>query len=60
MYTIRTTNQFKKDLKRCKKKGLNINILEEAIQLLAESGTLPLKYKSHKLSGTYQIAGNVT
>jgi mRNA-degrading endonuclease YafQ of YafQ-DinJ toxin-antitoxin module len=26
MYTIRTTNQFKKDLKRCKKKGLNINI----------------------------------
>jgi mRNA interferase YafQ len=53
MYTIRTTNQFKKDLKRCKKKGLNINILEEAIQLLAESGTLPLKYKSHKLSGTY-------
>jgi mRNA interferase YafQ len=51
MYTIRTTNQFEKDEKRCKKRGLNLNILEEAIQLLAENGTLPIKYKSHKLSG---------
>jgi mRNA-degrading endonuclease YafQ of YafQ-DinJ toxin-antitoxin module len=42
MYTIRTTNQFEKDLKRYKKRGLNINILEEGIQLLAESGTLPV------------------
>ena len=53
MYSIITTNQFEKDLKRCKKRGLNLNLLQEAMQLLSESGALPEKYKSHKLSGNY-------
>ncbi len=28
-YTISTTNGFKQDVKRCKKRGLNINIFTE-------------------------------
>ena len=51
MYAIRTTNQFEKDLKRCKKRGLNLSHLQEVIELLSQNGSLPLKYKSHKLSG---------
>jgi len=42
MYTIRITNQFEKDVKRCKKRGFNLNILKEIIQLLAESGILTI------------------
>lgn len=54
MYIIKTTNQFEKDLKRCKKRGLNLDLLQDVIQSLSESGSLPAKYKSHKLSGNYQ------
>lgn len=53
MYAIRTTNQFEKDLKRCKKRGLNLSHLQEVIELLSQNGSLPLKYKSHKLSGNF-------
>lgn len=53
MYAIRATNQFEKDLKRCKKRGLNLSLLEEVIELLSQNGSLPLKYKSHKLSGNF-------
>lgn len=54
MYSIRTTNQFEKDLKRCKKRGLKLNLLEDVIQLLTKNGSLPSKYRSHKLSGNYE------
>ena len=53
MYEIRVTNRFKKHIKLCKKRGLNLEIVENAIDLLAESGTLPLEYKEHKLSGDF-------
>ena len=53
MYAIRTTNQFEKDLKRCEKRGLNLSHLQEVIELLSQNGSLPLKYKSHKLSGNF-------
>ena len=53
MYSIEYTGQFLKQAKQCKKRGYNIVLLEEAIQLLAETGQLPPEYKSHKLSGKY-------
>ena len=43
-YTIRETNKFKKDIKRCIKRGLP----------LKESGQLPPKYRQHKLTGNYE------
>jgi mRNA interferase YafQ len=53
MYKIRTTNQFEKDVLRCKKRGLNLDTLREVMELLAQEGKLPAKYKPHKLSGKF-------
>jgi mRNA interferase YafQ len=53
MYRIGYTTRFKKDFKRCLKRGLDISLLEKAIELLQINGKLPNTYKSHKLTGTY-------
>ena len=53
MYRIDYTKRFEKDLKRCLKRGLNILLIQESIVLLAETGTLPTKYRPHKLSGQF-------
>ena len=53
MYKIYTTNRFEKDLKMCKKRNYNLNLLKKVIDLLQIDGKLPEKYKSHKLSGNY-------
>lgn len=49
MYQIDYSNRFNKDLKRCMKRGLNIKLIKEAIDLLADTGKLPQKYRAHKL-----------
>lgn len=51
MYSIDYTNRFKKDLKRCMKRGLDIQLIQDAVVLLAATGSLPAKYRPHKLSG---------
>ena len=53
MYSVEYTKRFEKDVKRCVKRGLNISKLQVVAQLLAETGTLPVQYKPHKLSGYY-------
>lgn len=50
-FEITFTNRFKKDVKLCQKRGYNISLLEEVLLLLREKGELPIKYKSHILSG---------
>ncbi len=54
MYTITTTNRFEKEIKICIKRGYDMSLLQTVMTLLAEKGTLPEKYKSHKLSGNYK------
>lgn len=54
MYEIKTTNRFNKDLKRCQKKGYDLMLLKKVIQILASQGSLPPKYKPHKLKGNYE------
>lgn len=54
MYTIERTNSFKKAFKRCVKRGLDVSLFETAINILVETGTLPKKYRPHKLSGQYR------
>ena len=51
MYSVDTTKRFDKDLKRCMKRGLDLQLIHEAISLLRATGTLPMKYRPHKLSG---------
>jgi mRNA interferase YafQ len=54
MYKIQYTNRFKKDYSLCKKRGLNIELLKEAISILGATGTLPPQYKLHPLKGKFQ------
>jgi mRNA interferase YafQ len=51
MYQIDYSNRFNKDLKRCMKRGLNIKLIKDAIDLLAANGRLPQQYRPHKLRG---------
>lgn len=52
-YTIKARGSFNRSLKRCLKRGFDEEILLEAIAILAETGTLPRKYKPHPLRGKY-------
>ena len=51
MYSVDTTKRFDKDLKRCVKRGLNLQFVYDAIALLRTTGTLPQQYRPPKLSG---------
>ena len=54
MYSIETTKRFDKDLKRCLKRGLNMQLIYDAIALLRATGALPSTYRPHKLSGNHE------
>ena len=47
------TSQFKKDLKRARKRGLPIGELEAVIDAILEGADLPPKRRDHLLSGDY-------
>ena len=53
MYALSYTNQFKKSVKLCKKRGLDLKLLHTSIDLLQKNGSLPEQYGTHKLSGKY-------
>ena len=52
-YTLKETNKFKKDVKRCVKRGLPLIGLKKVMALLKVDGQLPPQYRQHKLSGNY-------
>lgn len=52
-YSLRYSGKFDKSLKKCYKRGLNIEKLRQVISMLEETGTVPPQYKPHKLSGDY-------
>ncbi len=53
MLTIRYETSFKKDIKRMKKRGYNLDLLKEVITLLISEHKLPEKYREHTLSGEF-------
>ena len=53
-YKVKISSQFKKDFRRCIKRGLNMQLITDAMDLLAASGSLPQQYRPHKLSGNFQ------
>ena len=53
-YSVDTTRRFDKALKKCIKRGLDMSKFKECIRMLSEHGSLPVKYRPHKLSGKYQ------
>ena len=52
MYQIKYSKQFEKNLKRCQKRGLDMQLIFDAVKLLSATGTLPAQYRPHKLSGS--------
>lgn len=53
MYAVETTHRFEKSLRRCIKRGLDIQKFKEVVKILSSTGNLPVRYKAHKLSGQY-------
>lgn len=53
MYKVKYSNKFKKDVKRCIKRGFPLEALSKVVDLLMKDGQLPPQYRQHKLSGNY-------
>lgn len=51
---IKPTSQFRKDYKKIKKQGKNLDQLEKIINDLALGKTLDKKHCNHNLSGKYE------
>ena len=49
IYGVRLTTQFKKDYKKCVKRGLNEKEFEIVLGLLQRGETIPIKYNDHPL-----------
>lgn len=54
MRKLRPTRQFKKDLKRAKKQGQDIDELGSVIGSLQQGQTLDEKYRDHSLTGNWK------
>ncbi|MBR1391192.1 MAG: type II toxin-antitoxin system YafQ family toxin [Lachnospiraceae bacterium] len=54
MLKIVSSNQFKKDLKLARKRGLNIELLKVVVNTLASQKKLDKKYRDHNLTGEYK------
>lgn len=53
MYIVKPSGRFKKDLKVIAKRGYDIDLLTNAIKLLAAGATLPERYQDHALTGNW-------
>ncbi len=53
MLKIRYTRKFKKDYKSIIKRGYDIKLFEEVLEILVKKNPLPLKYLDHPLIGDY-------
>ena len=54
MLNVIYSGQFKKDYKKCVKRGLNMNLLKSVIATLAIPAALPIKNQDHDLKGNYK------
>lgn len=54
MLKVKDSGQFKKDYKRCVKRGLNMNLLKSVVATLAIPAVLPIKNQDHDLKGNYK------
>jgi len=51
---VTQTTQFKKDVKRQRKRGKDLGKLKEVIELLVSAGELPAILRDHALSGNWK------
>jgi len=54
MKKVSQTKQFSRDVKRMRKRGKDLEKLQEIVNLLAEGTSLPPNYRDHPLIGPWQ------
>ena len=54
IYELILTGRFKKSLKWAKKRGLDISLLEEVVDMLQNDIKLEDKYRDHELKGNFK------
>jgi mRNA interferase YafQ len=54
MRAIRRTSQFKRDVKRMKKRGRDLDKLKEILERIIGGQQLEAKYRDHVLVGQYE------
>ena len=52
-YTVKNTSAFKRDYKRAKKRGLDLDKLRRAVELLSNGQPLPVSLRDHALTGNF-------
>ena len=53
-YQIEMSTRFRKDYKLAQKRGYDMSLLKEVIDILASGEILPKEYLDHSLSGDYK------
>ncbi|MDD6056866.1 MAG: type II toxin-antitoxin system YafQ family toxin [Clostridiales bacterium] len=53
MLKVKDSGQFKKDYKKCIKRGLQMDLLKSVVATLAIPDMLPEKNRDHTLTGNY-------
>lgn len=53
-YEVVLTGRFKKSIKSAKKRGLDLQLLEDVVNKLQNDEMLDEKYKDHELKGKYK------
>ena len=51
---MRSSILFKKSLKLCVRRGLDVRAFTTVLDILQEKGELPSEYRPHKLQGKYR------
>ena len=54
MLDVVLSNQFKKDLKAAKKRGYDLELLNDIVDALSCGALLPPKNRDHELTGDYK------
>lgn len=54
MLDVEYTSKFKKDFKTCVKRGYNMQLLQDVIDVLRIPESLPPKNKAHNLKGNFK------
>lgn len=57
-YEVQPTTKFKKDLKLCKSRGYDIELINQIIKKLANGEKLEEKNKDHDLHGNWEGRGS--
>ncbi len=53
-YHVKFTNAYKKGYKRAKKRGLNLQLIDDVVDELRQGHKLGAKYRDHALHGNWE------